>query len=207
MGVPPYSLLSGPRIHVGDLEPNWQSVCWIFHLTLDISMLCCAVLSPIQSRKTEVFAMRIHDNLKSLKGQVMKEIGEAARKQDTQRINMLSKIATRIQEDEQILSTLEEHVVEYQRELAGTAPKSSSLTPLDGTAKTVSMESGVASRHGKGRDARRRFVGTLQQRGVQLTHSGGKVYRTPSGKRIGVPFANELEDKPDRWFLGLKDGN
>lgn len=151
--------------------------------------------------------MTIADRLRSLKARVMNEIGEAARKHDTRRIDMLSKLASRIEEDERVLSGVEQHVVEYQKEISGTKPPSIPPPSAGGTQQYSRKGSGGVSKRTEGRDARRKFVDALQRRGIQLIHLGGKIYRTPGGRRVGIPFANELEDKPDRWFLGLKDGN
>ncbi len=151
--------------------------------------------------------MKVADRLKTLKEQVMAGIGGAARKHDTRRINMLTRLANRIEEDERVLSELEGHIVEYQREISGAKPVTALAVTAEATLEEREKESGRASKHSQGREARRKFVNDHQRDGVQLVHQGGKVYRTPGGKRVGIPFANELEGKPGRWFLGLKDGN
>lgn len=151
--------------------------------------------------------MSLADTLSNLKAQAMKEIGEAAKTHDTQRITMLSGLANRIEEDERVLSRLEEHMIEYRREMSGTRVVSAPPLSVEGNTGGRGDERGGISKRNEGRDARKRFVDALQGRKIQLMQLRGKEYRTAGGRRVGIAFANELEGKPDRWFLGLKDGN
>ena len=51
---------------------------------------------------------------------------------------------------------------------------------------------------------RREFIDRLATKGVEFGQVRGPIYQTPSGSRVGLPFATERQ--PNRWFLGLPDG-
>src|SRR5262249_10174012 len=59
----------------------------------------------------------------------------------------------------------------------------------------------------RGERARASFLTDLDQKGIRLIQDQGRykvIYKTKSGKIVGIPYAQEIPQKePDRWFLGL----
>ena len=85
-----------------------------------------------------------------------------------------------------------ERVAAYERELSNSGA-TALPTPI------------MQSRHVTGGNARAQFVEDCARRGAILTPLHGKVFQTGSGKKTVIAFASELEGKPGRWWLGVKD--
>ena len=154
--------------------------------------------------------MELTSQLTSLKKKAMKKIGEAAEEHDTSRIRILSELADKVEEDMTHLAAIEERVNSYEKELARSTHLPSSPSKLkellkDITENIKTVGSSRSQRKKMGQDARNRFVELGPKVGFRLIPLGGKTYRTASGKKVGITFANELEGKPDRWWLGIKD--
>ena len=56
----------------------------------------------------------------------------------------------------------------------------------------------------KGAEERNAFVKRVAATGLALRKQKGTIFLTPSGESVGIPFATE--QRPNRWFLGLKEG-
>jgi len=154
--------------------------------------------------------VELTSQLTSLKKKAMKKIGEAAGEHDISRIRVLSEIANKIEGDLTHLTAIEERVNSYEKELAHSTHLPSSPSNLKDILKDITenikrVSPSRSQRRQMGQNARNRFVELGSRVGFRLIPLGGKAYRTTSGKKIGVTFANELEGKPDRWWLGIKD--
>lgn len=147
--------------------------------------------------------MELADQLKKLKAKAMKKIGEAAAEHNTSRIRTLSGLANRIEEDQRALSEIEERANAYVAELSESTSASPSSSTFKDIIEDISKTVRKTSRHGKGKDARKMFVDSGPRLGFHLTPTGGRLYQTTSGNKVGIAFANE--QKPDRWFLDLKN--
>jgi hypothetical protein len=55
--------------------------------------------------------------------------------------------------------------------------------------------------------AREVFIQACNERGIRLLSKKRTLVATPSGALIALPFARELPDIPDRWFLGVQGGS
>ena len=55
--------------------------------------------------------------------------------------------------------------------------------------------------------ARQVFIQTCNDQGIRLLSKKRTLVATPSGALIVLPFARELPDHPDKWFLGVQDGS
>ncbi len=61
----------------------------------------------------------------------------------------------------------------------------------------------------RGEKARASYIADLDKKGIHLVQIQDQarrrvIYKTQSGKIVGLPYARELPQKgPDRWFLGL----
>lgn len=154
--------------------------------------------------------MELASQLTSLKKKAMKKIGEAAEEHDISRIRILSELANKIEGDLAHIIAIEERVNSYEKELAHSTHLPSSSSSFKDILKDItenikSVSPSRSHRRQMGQNARNRFVELGSRVGFRLIPLGGKTYRTTSGKKIGVTFANELEGKPDRWWLGIKD--
>ena len=68
-----------------------------------------------------------------------------------------------------------------------------------------SRSSQMLSSRELGEKIRQEFLSKRQAEGIQLQLIKGKtIFRTRSGKRVGLAVATERQ--PNRWFLGLPDG-
>lgn len=168
--------------------------------------------------------------LAQLKNKAMKKISDAASKHDVQRIRYYTAIASRIDEDERAMAGLLEQADNYERALNGDAPPPSlpvslgstetkthqaqdnsrqsqdDIVPIvDAKVKTVDLRPSPKQSQGKkmGRDRRREFAAKHR-----LRHLRGSVYQTepePFGLSKKVVIACAHEQRPGRWFLGVKD--
>ena len=143
--------------------------------------------------------MELVRRLETLKEETMKKIQAAASKANTLRIKHLSGIADRIENDERTIAAVIERIAAYEKDL-----NNSEATHLP--TPNISIDHPVMqSRHATGSNARAQFVENCARRGTNLTQLNGKVFQTGSGKRVVIAFASELESKPGRWWLGVKD--
>ena len=57
------------------------------------------------------------------------------------------------------------------------------------------------------KDVRPTYIRDLYAKGIKLAQKGRskRIYATQNGRTIGITYANELPDRPRRWFLGLLD--
>jgi len=154
--------------------------------------------------------MELTNQLTSLKKKAMKKIGAAAEAHDISQIRVLSELANRIEEDLRLLAGMEERVNSYEEQLAQSTPAPSTPSNLkdilsDITKNIKSITPKRYQRRQIGQDARSRFVALGSRAGFRLMPLGGKAYQTSSGKKVGITFANELEGRPDRWWLGIND--
>ncbi len=171
--------------------------------------------------------MDLSGTLARIKSKAMKKIADAASKGDVKRIEVYNEIARRIEDDERTFAGLLERTSEYERALDGdAAPQSlpSSLASTKLETHAVQADSGDnkgrirripnnqavqdVSRHrqGKkmGRDWRREFADQHH-----LTPLRGSVYQAPLLKPFDLPkkvvIACANEQRPARWFLGVKN--
>jgi hypothetical protein len=76
-----------------------------------------------------------------------------------------------------------------------------------GTTKTVVVprSSAHASRKARGKAARAGWLLQVAKSSVLLTHLGGRIYETSKRERVGIAYASEQANRPDKWWLGLRD--
>lgn len=54
-----------------------------------------------------------------------------------------------------------------------------------------------------GKEERRNFIREAEKRGIILSEEKGQLYRDKSNGLVGIAYASERENTPNRWFLGL----
>jgi hypothetical protein len=78
-------------------------------------------------------------------------------------------------------------------------PRSPAEEVTNPSPKQQGMDAAVIARQG--------FIQACNERGIRLLSKKRTLVATPSGALIVLPFARELPDLPDRWFLGVQDGS
>jgi hypothetical protein len=102
------------------------------------------------------------------------------------------------------LEEQEKQIVERKKNLIVALQQNSGPTIVH-PAPDPKMPAGSISPQQRGNGARAKFLQHLATQGVVLRRLGGKKYRTNSGLSVGIPYASELDIRPDSWFLGLAD--
>ena len=131
-------------------------------------------------------------------GSLLREIQNAARKQDAAAVLALQKklemLASLIRQQDEINRS----VATFERGLAAGSEAQSTTTEshtCDGGKEISAKE--------RGRRQRENFVHMLSSRGIALHRLKGAVFRSPRGIRVGIAYARESQK--DKWFLGLAE--
>jgi hypothetical protein len=124
-------------------------------------------------------------------------------KSDTDRIKVLSSVAACIDNDERTVSAIRQRILEYEQQIKGTTTAVSALLPSSYAGMNLPQKG--RSKHEAGRDYRTRFVNSCSSSGITLASLTGKMYQTIDGRKVCIASANELDNRPCRWFLGAKD--
>jgi len=145
------------------------------------------------------------DDLQKEKNIILSNISDYAHKRETDSVLLesekLEKIEFLIKRHEQIVLELEE--------LRGNNSKS--VVPTNSAKRkslgknTMQSSSTLALARELGKKQREVFLSKLEGEGIHLQLiKGSTIYRTQSGKRVGIASATERQ--PRRWFLGLPVG-
>ena len=161
--------------------------------------------------------MDVRNSLTSLKQAIMAKIQLAASQQHTQAIIQLSTFAKQVDADLVTLFEIEERLRIYQDQLDTSnlsdraeqgrngqlgikdLPRSLAEEVTNPSSKQQGMDAAVM--------ARQVFIQACNERGIRLLSKKRTLVATPNGALIVLPFARELPDLPDRWFLGVQDGS
>jgi len=145
--------------------------------------------------------MRHVEKLAEVQASLLDEVVRAAQDGNVDAVEQLGRRAKEcaaLQEQAKDLKMQITRFVEYSKE-RGLGDHNVEATSNNGTVVSMPIS---AKREGK--EAREQWVGERAAGGVQLT-GHGKRYQTVQAATVGIAFANELEGKPDKWFLGLRD--
>ncbi len=141
--------------------------------------------------------------LQTEKNRILSAISKAANEGETDLVlaesEKLEKIKNLIYRYSQIISELE-----GLRSGNPQMPRQKTRRIITGPVDESRSSQMVSSRE-LGEKIRQEFLNKLQAEGIQLQLIKGKtIFRTRSGKRVGLAVATERQ--PNRWFLGLPDG-
>jgi hypothetical protein len=141
--------------------------------------------------------------LQNEKNKILSAISKAASEGETDLVltesEKLEKIKNLISRHSQIISELEE-LRSGTPQVAQQKTRRSVVSPVS---ESRSMQM-VASRE-LGGQIRNEFLSKREAEGIHLQLIKGKtIFRTRSGKRVGLAVATERQ--PNRWFLGLPAG-
>jgi hypothetical protein len=160
--------------------------------------------------------MDVRNSLMALKEDIMTKIQLAASQHQTQWIMQLGTLAKQVEADLVTLAEIEERLESFMDQLHGLNPSESPEVMLNGQLTTQGLPRSTAvegtspSIRKQGMDAatiaRQAFVQTCHNRGIRVLVKKRTLVSTPNGALIVLPFAREFPDKPDRWFLGAKEG-
>lgn len=114
----------------------------------------------------------------------------------------LEKVEFLIDRHRQIVLELED--LRINKSISDTTSKSAQKESL-GKDNIMIRSSRLISSRELGKKLRERFLSKLEEKGIHLQSMKGKtIYKTKSGKRVGIAVATERQ--PNRWFLGLPVG-
>lgn len=165
--------------------------------------------------------MELLDALAQLRSTALERIAEAARKGDAALIRALADTVGHIDADLKLAREIEARRDRYARDLTGTrpdqeppagafpprpaaAPVSRTAAAAPGSGAAAPAASGSGSEPDlDGPDPRLRFLEAAERAGSRLFRMTRTLYRTPAGKAVAVPFANEV--RPGRWLLSVED--
>jgi hypothetical protein len=151
--------------------------------------------------------MDIRSKLSDLKSQAFQKIGQAALKGHAEEISRLAAIAKECEQELGMLSNIETSVYRLETALTGAGAPGKQAEVMNRRMTAGAKSAGSLSPRQKGNHARGVYVEQLEQSlGLKLRRVSETVYEMPSGGRLGIPYASELDRLPDRWWLGILDG-
>jgi hypothetical protein len=140
--------------------------------------------------------MDVKDQMMREKAALLKQIADSAQRGASQEILVAGERLKRIE-------SLIERYEKLLRDISDLSTESRKTEPLEDirvTAKSMNHLD-VTSGRGIGRTIRMDFLKKVSHEGILLEHIRSSIYKTQSGRKIGIAVATER--KPDRWFLGL----
>ena len=141
------------------------------------------------------------DDLHEEKNIVLSNISDYASKREADLVlsesEKLEKIELLINRHGQIVLELEE--LRGNKSISVSTPSAVKKKPLGKNTMTPALAREI------GKKLREVFLSKLEGKGIHLQLiKGTTIYRTQSGKRVGIASATERQ--PNRWFLGLPAG-
>lgn len=130
----------------------------------------------------------------NLRGRILARIAEIARSGN---VPELMALTARANECERLLRDFRD----IEDRWTSLSTFGQSPAPLDPGQPTLSAP-GARSAKRDGAMRRAQWVDALKAKGIVLRGSA-KRYTTGSGVTVGLAFANERPERPDKWFLGL----
>ena len=130
------------------------------------------------------------------KAVLLSQIADSAQRGASQEILVAGERLNRIE-------SLIERYEKLLRDISDLSSEKGTREPSKGNlgAAKLMNHAHVTSGRGIGRSIRMDFLKKVTDKGIRLEHIRSSIYRTQSGRKIGIAVATER--KPDRWFLGL----
>jgi hypothetical protein len=149
----------------------------------------------------EVTKMRYSQELREVKSSLLDKVAVAAQQRDLDAVAYWSQTAKQCE-------TLELQAEEVERQIAKFKEVLRENVVSDYSKRSngvdVTKKNRTISPKREGKEVRNEWVEEIKSKGIRLV-GHGKRYQTTRGDTVGIAFANELEGKEDRWFLGLRD--
>jgi len=140
--------------------------------------------------------MELKTRIENLKSKILKNIEEAAKRGNTEKILSNSKI---VEEAERLIKRWEE--INSAVNALEKGANSTDEHTIDFERVPASKDIHEFSHKQKGKIRRNEIIRELKTMGVSLFPVGGTTYKTKNGNLIGIASASER--LPNRWFLGL----
>jgi len=137
------------------------------------------------------------------KNKILAAISKAASKGETDTVLEESE---KLEKIENLISRYQQIISELQELRSGTPQTTQPKTPrIVATPVSGSRSAQMVCSREIGEQIRSEFLRKLEAEGIHLQLIRGKtIFRTRSGKRVGLAVATERQ--PNRWFLGLPAG-
>lgn len=140
--------------------------------------------------------MDVKEQLMHEKAVLLSQIADSAQRGASQEILVAGERLSRIE-------SLIERYDKLLRDVSDLDSRNGLTEPSRGSSMAAKLmnHAQVSSGRGIGRSIRMDFLKKVSNEGIHLEHIRSSIYRTQSGRKIGIAVATER--KPDRWFLGL----
>jgi hypothetical protein len=148
------------------------------------------------------------ERLVQLRTQAFQRIEEAAKKGHTDEVKRLGQVPKECEDAMELLQILESQIEQIEAELrrSDAQPQVGKPHAKGEMTKAATQTRSQVSPRQKANEVRMVYVNDLSNKlGNRLRRKGEVIYETQSGKSVGMPYASELPELPDRWWLGLPD--
>jgi len=151
--------------------------------------------------------MTSREELIQLRTQAFQRIADSAKKGRTDEVIRLGRIPKECEDAMDLLKSLESQIARIEVELqrSNPRPQVSEVRAKEGLKGPTRASSQVSPRR-KANEVRTAYVNDLSHKlGSHLRRRSEVIFETQLGKSVGMPYATELTNLPDRWWLGLPD--
>jgi hypothetical protein len=132
--------------------------------------------------------MNVEDKILNLKEETKTKIEQALKNNNTDAIVAAAK-------DLDLIGRLEKQYREIETAIISFAQRGS--FDMDKSKKINKSFKQI------GKEERENFIREAETRGIILSKEKGQLYRDISNGLVGIAYASECENTPNRWFLGL----
>ena len=146
--------------------------------------------------------MPVDNPFSRFRAEAFQRIGGAARAGKVEEVTRLAAIVKDCDAATALLHRLETEQQRISTALASQAQLSEKQSMSVAAVPSKYAMSPEISPRARAKDFRMKWIASA---GLDLRRKGEVIFETVSGKKVGIPYARELEDHPDLWFLGLPD--
>ena len=152
--------------------------------------------------------MDLQERLSKLRTLAFQKIADSAKKGATNEVNKLGLIPKECERLMEMVRSIESQTATIESDLAQatTRQRGGRVASTNGQTTNSDYDHGNGSPRHKAKTIRMKYVNDLTEKsGIRLQRKTEVVYETASGKKVALPYATELTNLPDRWWLGLPD--
>lgn len=149
--------------------------------------------------------MELRDRFGQLQKETFEAVSDAAQAGLTEVISRLARIAKECEAAIHVLDNLEVDLTRLRADVHQSLKDGAPGNEVS-VERQIADPDYVSSPRVRARDARRQWILRMRtEASLELRQTAEVKFRTPLGKKVGIPYASEREEAPDRWFLGLPD--
>jgi hypothetical protein len=152
--------------------------------------------------------MNYREKLVQLRTHAFRRTEEAAKKGNTAEVNRFGRMPKECEDAMELLENLESQIARIEADLRRTElqPRPDAPSVTNGVLHGSIRAKSTTSPRQKANQVRTKYVIDLSKNlDIQLQRRSEVIYQTQSGKTVAIPYATELTNLPDRWWLGLPD--